>query len=55
MQRVAQAKQKRPLRIVSVIIGDDTTQAETFADKAIRVDDLLHDRQQLRGAVADIV
>lgn len=54
MQRVAQAKLRRPLRIVSVIIGDDTTQAETFADKVIHVDDLLCDRDQLRSAVAEI-
>ena len=52
---LAEAKQHQPLRIVSVVIGDDTTQAETFADEVVRVDDLMTDRDQLGQAIASII
>jgi uncharacterized protein with von Willebrand factor type A (vWA) domain len=55
MRKPAEAKQRQPMRIVSVVIGDDTAQAETFADRVIRVNDLLADREQLRSAVAEII
>lgn len=54
-RKLAEVKQRQPVRIVSVVIGDDTAQAETFADRAIRADDLIADREQLRDAVAEFV
>jgi len=35
--------------------GADGAQAQAFSDRVIRVDNLLRDRKQLRGAVAEIV
>ena len=55
MRRLAEVKQRQPLRIVSVIIGADDAQARAFSDRVICLNDLLADRDQLRGAVAGIV
>ena len=55
MRRLSEVKQRQPIRIVAVVIGDDAAQAESFADHVIRIDDMLRDREQLRGAVAEIV
>ncbi len=55
MHRLAETRHRQPIHIVAVVIGGDTAQAESFADRIIRTDDLLHDREQLRGAVAEIV
>jgi len=54
LNRLAQAKNNRPLRIVTVVVGADDAQAQTFADQVICVDDLARDRERLRSAVAAV-
>ncbi len=55
MRRLAETKQRNPLRIVVVVVGAGGDQAWLFADKVVLVNDLVQDRAQLCGAVADIV
>ena len=55
MRRLAEAKQRSPLRIVVVVVGAGGDQARLFADRVILVNDLVKDRAQLCGAVAEIV
>ncbi len=55
MHRLQAVKQQHPVRVVAVIIGADSMQAQTFADQVMPVSDLLADREQLRGAIAAIV
>ena len=54
-RKLAEVKQRQPLRIVSVIVRADGAQAQAFSDRIICLDDLLRDRKQLRSAVAEIV
>ena len=44
-----------PFKIVLVSVGTDNPHAQTFADPVIHVDDLLKERERLRGAIAAIV
>ena len=55
MRRLAELKQRQPLRVVAVVIGGDDAVAQEFADRVVSVEDLVRDREQLRGAVAEIV
>ncbi|MBN1890113.1 MAG: VWA domain-containing protein, partial [Thermoflexales bacterium] len=55
LERLAEAKRRCPLRVVVVVVGADDAQARAFADKVTTVSDLVHDREQLRGAVAGVV
>jgi len=55
MRRLAEVNQRSPLRVITVVIGDDATQSEAFSDRVIAIKDLIRDREQLRGAIADIV
>lgn len=54
-RKLAEVKNRQPLRIVSVIVGADGAQAQVFLDRVICLDDLLRDRDQLREAVAEVV
>ena len=53
-RKLAEVKQRQPLRIVSVVIGAEGAQAQAFSDRVICVDDLLAHRDQLRDAIAGI-
>jgi uncharacterized protein with von Willebrand factor type A (vWA) domain len=54
-RRLAEVKQRQPLRTVAVVIGGDGEAAQEFADRVIGIDDLIAGREQLRDAVAAIV
>lgn len=55
LERLGQVRQQRPLRIETVVIGADNPAALTFSDRVTCVDDLLRDREQLRGAIGGVV
>ena len=55
LETLAQARQHDPVKIALVSVGADNPHAHAFADPVIHVDDLLNDRERLRGAIAAIV
>jgi len=54
-QSGAAARQIDPVKIVLVSVGADDPHAHAFADPVIQVDDLLKERERLRGAIAAII
>ena len=54
-EEVKRARENRPFKIVLVSVGTDNPHAHAFADPVIHVDDLLKERERLRGAIAAIV
>ncbi len=54
-RRLAEVKQRQPLRVVAVVVGGDYAVAQEFADRVIGLDDLIAGREQLRDAVAAII
>jgi uncharacterized protein with von Willebrand factor type A (vWA) domain len=49
------ARGRRPLRVVAVVVGVDISKAKKFADRVIRVDDLVKNRELLRSAIREVV
>jgi uncharacterized protein with von Willebrand factor type A (vWA) domain len=55
LESVKRAREHGPFKVALVSVGTDNPHAHTFADPVIHVDDLLKEREQLRGAIATIV
>lgn len=54
-EEVKRAREHGPFKVALVSVGTDNPHAHTFADPVIHVDDLLRERERLRGAIAAIV
>jgi uncharacterized protein with von Willebrand factor type A (vWA) domain len=52
---LADLRQTDPIKIALVSVGADNPAAQVFADPIIHVDDLLQERDKLRGAIAALV
>lgn len=55
LRRLAAVKAERPVKVVSVVIGSQNRQVSRFSDKVVFVNDLLADREKLRGVVGEVV
>lgn len=54
-EMVKSVREHGPFKIALVSVGTDNPHAHAFADPVIHVDDLLKERERLRGAIAAIV
>ncbi len=54
-EMVKSVREHGPFKIALVSVGTDNPHAHDFAEPVIHVDDLLKEREQLRGAIAAIV
>lgn len=55
LSRLAAARQERPVKVATVVIGSMNWQVEKFCDKVVFVNDLLVDKEKLRSAVGEVV
>jgi len=55
LNALEEARRRRPLKVVTVLIGTGWRLARTFSDRVVRVDNFVAERERLREALRDVV